>query len=167
MALHPPSEAIEFAGFVLFHCASIADGNRDSKLVCPFAVIADEQGRRVVNFESETQEEAVAKGWASLPDSQRRQEWWAFGREGLYRTKEGAKDVLLVTVWTPKMKEPASVMQRFARGLEQEIYLVGSPDLLLHGPEGAEPVANWDQESLERGIASHPKGGKWPTWCQQ
>jgi hypothetical protein len=167
MASLPPSEAIEFAGFVLLHCAAIADGNRGGELICPFAVLADERGRRVVDFESETQEGAVAKGWASLSDSRSRLEWWAFGREGMYRTVGEATDVLLVSVWTPQMTEPASVMQRFVRGPEQELYLVGSPELLVHGPEGAEPAEEWDHESLHRGLSSHPKGERWSTWRSQ
>jgi hypothetical protein len=46
----PPSEVMEFAGFVLAHCAAIADANRSGELICPFAVLSDGSGRRVVDF---------------------------------------------------------------------------------------------------------------------
>jgi len=163
----PSPEVIEFAGFVLLHCGAVADGNRGGELICPYAVIADAAGKRVIDFESETQEEAVSKGWASLSDSRQKGEWWAFGREGLYREPDQSTDVLLVSVWAPGMPDVASVIQRFARGPSQELYLLGSPELLIHGSDGAEPVDEWDREALQRGIVSHPRGALWSGWCPQ
>ena len=166
MATLPSSEILELAGFVLLHCALIADSNRNGELICPFAVIVDASGRRLVDFESETQEEAVAKGWESLSESRGKSEWWSFGREGLIRDKGEATDVLTVSFWAPNMQEAASLIQRFARSHEQELYLLGGTDLLVHGPQGAELVEEWDRQALNRGIASHPKGNRWPHWLR-
>jgi hypothetical protein len=161
-----PSEAIEYAGFVLLHCAAIADGNEEGELICPFAVISDSDGRRVVNFESETQEEAVEKGWSSLGESKEKREWWAFGREGLFRAEGKAVDVLLVSVWVPGMNESATISQSFARA-DGSLYLFGNPELFVGGRNGAESVSSWDMAALMRGIKSHPRGSKWIEWCQQ
>ena len=163
----PSSATIEFAGFVLMHCAALADANREGELICPFAVVAEGKDRRVIDFESETQEEAVAKGWASLADSRSRQECWAFGREGLYREGQQTTDVLIVSAWTPTMPEPASLMQRFARGPKQELYLIGPTDLLLHAPNGTVRQEEWDRDSLSGGIASHPRGQLWNSFQPQ
>jgi hypothetical protein len=164
---HPSSQALQFAGFVLLHCGAIADDNRGGELICPFAVLWDNDGRRVVHFESETQEEAVQCGWSSLAASQERAEWWAFGREGLIRTEGQALDVLLVSVWTPEQDEPFTITQGFARANDASLYLVGPPDLLIGGRNGAESVSEWDREILLQGIRSHPQGAKWSSWLPQ
>lgn len=167
MSTLPRPEVIEYAGFVLAHCAVVADDHREGELICPFSVLADSHGHRVVDFESATQEEAVEKGWSSLDASRRKGEWWAFGREGLYRTGESAVDVLLVSVWAPGMDKPATLSQSFARTDDGALYLLGDPVLFLGGREGAESVSEWDTEALIRGIQSHPKGDRWATWSQQ
>ena len=163
-----PPEAIEYAGFVLLHCAVIADANRDGELICPFAVITDDNGRHVVDFESDTQEEGVSKGWASLAEAKSQQVWWAFGREGIDRSADGSGiDVIMVTVWTPHMTRHNTVLQRFGRTDDEAIYLIGEPDVVEHGEEFAESVGHWDRAALDRGIASHPKGARWSRWRPQ
>lgn len=163
-----PNQAVEFAGFVLAHCAAIADSNRAGELICPFAVVENDDGRQLVNFESETQEEAVSKGWASLGEAKSNAVSWAFGREGLYREPGGsAVDILTVTVWMPGMSEHYSVSQRFGRREDQAIYLIGTAELLKHEGDSAEPVEHWNEKALEHGIAKHPKGFKWSEWRGQ
>jgi hypothetical protein len=162
-----PDKAIEYAGFVLTHCAAIADANRGVELICPFAVITSSNGREVLDFESETQEEAVSKGWASFAEAKRRRDWWAFGREGIYRDPDGtASDVLTVTVWTPQMKFHHSFTQRFGRRPDQGICLFGGTELVKHAGEYAEPVERWSQSALLRGINSHPQGARWQEWSR-
>ena len=160
-----PDEAIEYAGLVIAHCAAVADANREGELICPFAVITDTEGRRIVDFESETQEEAVAKGWASLPQAKAEKVWWAFGREGIHREPDGkGTDVLAVTVWIPGMKYHHSFTQRFGRRPDQSLYLIGSTEALKHEAEYAEALPSWNEEALARGIGSHPKGTQWSRW---
>ncbi|KQV54061.1 hypothetical protein [Duganella sp. Root336D2] len=162
------NEALELAGFVLVHCAAIADANRAGELICPFAVLEGDDGRQVVDFESETQEEAVSKGWASLGEAKSNNVSWAFGREGLYREPDGnAVDVLTVSVWMSGMKEHYSVLQRFGRREDQAIYFIGAPELLKHKGESAEPVERWNEKAIERGVVNHPKGSMWPQWRTQ
>lgn len=160
-----PDEALELAGFVLAHCAAICDANREGELICPFAVLEGDEGKQVIDFESETQEEAVSKGWASLGEAKSNNVSWAFGREGLYRAPDGvAVDVLTVSVWKSGMKEHYSVLQRFGRRENQAIYLIGAPDLFRHKGEFAEPVERWNEKAIARGVANHPKGSMWPEW---
>jgi hypothetical protein len=162
-----PDKAIEYGGFVMAHCAAIADANREGELICPFAVITSSTGREVLNFESETQEEAVSKGWASYAEAKRTGVWWAFGREGIYRDAEGkGTDVLTVTVWIPQMKFHHSFTQQFERRPDHGIRLVGTTGLLKHEGEYAEPVERWKQSALLRGIESHPQGGRWREWSR-
>ena len=163
-----PDEALEYAGLVLIHCAVIADSHREGELICPFAVLNDGDGRRIVDFESETQEEAVSKGWASLADAKSRSVAWAFGREGIYRDSDGkGTDVITVTFWLPGMTTHYSVQQLFGRAHDQGLYLLGEPTLLEHGDDLAELVTDWSEAALASGIASHPKGPRWSSWRPQ
>lgn len=160
-----PDEALEFAGFVLVHCALIADSNRDGELICPFAILEGDDGTQVVDFESETQQEAVSKGWASLAEAQSKKVSWGFGREGIYREPDGnGTDALTVTVWISGMQDHYSVVQRFGRRQDQALYLIGAPDVLMHEGNHAEPVQRWNAEALERGVAQHRKGTRWSAW---
>lgn len=161
-----PNAALEFAGFILAHCAAIADANRAGELICPFVVLEGDEGRQVIDFESETQEEAVSNGWASLDEAKSKKVAWAFGREGLYREPDGkAIDVLIVTVWMPGMSEHYSVLQRFERRESQAIYLFGTSELLMHTGETSEPVERWNKKAIMHGIANHPQSAMWSEWC--
>jgi hypothetical protein len=143
---------------------NIADANRDGELICPFAVI-EKDGTQVINFESETQEEAVSKGWASFEEAQSENFPWAYGREGIFRGPDGeGTDVLTVTVWIPNMKNQYSVVQRFGRGKDQAIFLIEAPELLVHKENSAELVEGWDVRAWGRGIGQHPKGPMWVVW---
>lgn len=160
-----PPEALEYAGFVLAHCAAVADAHREGELICPFAVVTGRDGRHVIDFESETQQEAVAKGWASLGEAKSANVAWAFGREGIDREPDGqGTDVLTVSVWVPRMRHHASITQRFGRDSDRAFHLIGEPELLDHKTEVAERVARWDRAALARGIASHPQGAMWAAW---
>lgn len=160
-----PDDALEYAGFVLAHCAAIADSNRSGELICPFAVLTGSSGREIVNFESESQAEAVEKGWESLSDAKAKNVWWAFGREGINRSADGTgRDVLTVTVWLPHMTAHISVQQLFTRGPEQEFHLIDDSELLIHGADVASPDEKWDRTLVARGIASHPQGSRWSEW---
>lgn len=162
-----PDGAVEFAGFVLAHCAAIADSNRAGELICPFAVLRKSGRQEVIDFESEAQAEAVEKAWKSLPAAQATKTGWALGREGIFRGSDSAEDVLTVSAWLPAMKELISVLQRFGRGQEQELVLHGEPELLLHSADGATEVQIWSRTALSRGIESHPQGTRWPEWRAQ
>lgn len=166
--VHISPEAMELAGFVLLHCAAIADANREGELICPFAVLPGPEGNDVIDFESPSQEEAVAKGWASLDEAKAANVAWAFGREGLLRDADGsATDVLTVTVWLPDMDCHYSVSQWFGRTQDQAIYLIGKPRLLRHAESIADMIDCPIDEALERGMAKHPRGYLWTGWRHQ
>ena len=162
-----PRQAVEFAGFVLMHCALIADANRAGELVCPFAVVEADGERLVIDFEAETQEAAIEQGWASLEHWKPTANGWALGREGLYRMGEHAVDAMAVTVWVPQMAMPASALQKFGRDADQALYLIGAPELIVHVSPSAHHGVDWDRADLLKGIALHPHGARWAGWQPQ
>ncbi len=162
-----PTQAVTFAGFVLMHCALIADANRGGELVCPFAVVEADGDRLVIDVEADTQEAAIEKGRASLEHWKPSANGWAFAREGLYQSGESGVDVMVVTVWVPGMDVPASVIQKFGRDGEHALYLIGAPELIVHASSTAQLVAGWERADLFKGIALHPHGERWIQWQPQ
>ena len=144
----------------MMQAASIASVLGEEELICPFAVISKGPDRQSVAFESETQDEAVSKGWASLEEWKGEIDLWAFAREGLVATPEGKVDVLVVAAWGPMMNEPVVFTQRFLPSTKGGFALLGPIEIQDL------PVAELDRvaEAFSAGIAEHPKGGKWFEW---
>jgi hypothetical protein len=84
---------------------SIASVLKNGELVCPFAVITKGDDRQSIEFEAQSQDEAVSEGWASLEKYKDHLDLWAFAREGLINGPNGKEDVLLVAAWTHGMPE--------------------------------------------------------------
>jgi hypothetical protein len=162
-----PRQAVEFAGFVLMHCALIADNNRDGTLVCPFAVVEADGERLVFDFEADTQEAAIEQGWASLGNWTPRANGWALGRESVYHSGASEVDAMVITVWVRGMDVPASTIQKFGRDSERALYLIGAPELIVHASAAAQLVTGWERADLLRGIALHPHGRRWAQWQPQ
>jgi hypothetical protein len=125
-----------------------------------FAVVSKGSDRQSVAFESETQDEAVSKGWASLDEWKGQIDLWAFAREGLRATPEGKVDVLVVAAWGPTMTEPVIFTQRFLPSTKGGFALLGRIEIQDLPPAELDRVAG----AFAAGIAEHPKGGRWFEW---
>lgn len=166
--MFPPSDAIEFGGFVLAHCAAIAATNEPGDLICPFAIVTKGENRQVIDFESETQQEAIAKGWASLDEWRDSIDLWGFGREGLLSDGSSQKvDVLSVSVWKPGMSEAINMFQRFSPPSAGAFYLFGPTEFSINGQAADQSSESQLQNWLMTGILRHPHGGKWSGWVRQ
>jgi hypothetical protein len=151
--------AAKHAGRVMAHAAAIASVSRPGELICPFVVVTEGENRRSIEFESETQDQAVDRAWSSLEEYRDHVDLWAMAREGLIAGETGKDDVLVVAAWAPEMSDAVVFTQRF-RPNAQGFAIVGP---LMIGKElGAEAqlVAQWFSD----GIAEHPKGKHWATW---
>jgi hypothetical protein len=155
-----PDEVARHAGLTMMQAASIASVLGAQELICPFAVVAKGSDRQSVEFESETQDEAVSKGWASLDEWKGQIDLWAFAREGLVATSEGKVDVLVVAAWGPLMSEPALFTQRFLPNTKGGFALIGPIEIQDLPQAELDRVA----EAFSAGIAEHPKAGRWFEW---
>jgi hypothetical protein len=167
-----PEDAAEFAGLVLAHCASIASSLEPGQLICPFAVVQTDDGRTAVDFPSDTQQEALTKGWAHLDSSKEFASYWALGREE-YINENGTKvDALAVSVWKPGMPHPVHFLQRFLPVASGAFRLFGALEMAIDRPGQSGHVllqGAWRgifESHLRSGIASHPKGGHWIEWSK-
>jgi hypothetical protein len=157
-----PDDVVTHAGLVLAHAAAIASVLEPGELICPFAVLTKGENRQSIEFEAETQDEAVALGWESLEKYKEHFDIWAFAREGLVRSANGKENVLVVASWTHGMSEPALFSQGFSPVAKGRFCLIGP--LIVQ----AQPAAELPRlcELLHAGIAKHPKGHLWPAWSE-
>lgn len=161
------ASVFRFGGFVLAHAALIASNQDKGELICPFAVVAKDDNRQLIDFEAATQEEAVAKGKASLDEYREHVDFWSFAREGLYSVidQPGPKtDVLLVSAWAPGMIDTIEIMQQFVPSYPGPFVLLGEPDIFIDGKVQREEAATSVRSLVSEGIKQHPKGNRWATW---
>ena len=149
------------------HCVAIAAACAEDELICPFSVVGNADSYRVTDFEADTQEEAIKRGWASLDQSRLSREPWIFGREGTRRTEKGVVDMLIVSAWVPGMFDPVTVLQPFARMSDRSLYFLQGPELFVGGRYDSETIEDWDSIALMRGVRSHPRGAQWSMYCPQ
>lgn len=154
-----PEAAAKHAGLVMAHAAAIASVLEPGELICPFVVVTKGENRQSIEFEAETQDQAVDRAWSSLAEYRDYIDLWAMAREGLIAGRDGKDDVLVVAAWAPEMSDAVVFTQRFrpkARGFA----IIGP--LMMEREIGTEAqlVAEWFSE----GIAQHPKGEYWEVW---
>jgi hypothetical protein len=165
--LSPSESAARFGGFVLAHAALIASQLSDDELICPFAVVTKDDRRQVIDFEADTQTEAVERGKASLTDLQGQVDSWAFAREGLWPRPDYPKriDVLLVSSWVPGMDKPLILIQAFTPAKTGNFSVFGPLEIIQDGQSVAPELQNLLASAVQQGIAS--RNVPWASWLAQ
>lgn len=155
---------LHLAGFALAHAAWSVSDLPQGELLCPLAFVQSDEGRELVRFEADTQEQAIANAMSTLEKEKARGKSWAFVREGLLRRDEEKIDVLLTSVWAPGMPDPLHLAQPFEPFAKRgKFRLLGELQLLdVEGPiEGRETI----RQIVRQGILQHPKVGRlWVKW---
>lgn len=165
-ALSPVEIAARFGGFVMAHAALVASDLEEGELVCPFAVIEQAGKRKVMNFEADTQDQAVAQGRASLQQLEAGTTAWAFAHEGLMSTPgaDTQQDVLLVSAWAPGIEEPLLLIQAFNPAPNGGFALVGELEIEVDGSAPAPHVQAVLQAEAMIGVGMHPRNVPWEAW---
>jgi hypothetical protein len=164
-----PHSALSLAGFVLAHAAWSVSDTADDELLCPLAVVEQPNGdRRLLRFEADTQEEAIAAGKAAMRQASRDAAAWAFAREGAWRP-DGAgepQDVVTVDFWARGMSGPGTLLQAFERYTRAGRFRVlGRAVLVADGQVVEADVARSTLDAIEAGVVTHPNVAElWPTW---
>lgn len=157
--------AIHLAGFVLSHAAWSISDLPNGELLVPLAITESGGTRKLLRFEAETQEEAIAEGKKYLAEQQAAFSAWAFAREGQVDTGNGYLDVLSVDAWAEGLQQPIIFVQPFQPFSSGTFKLLGSAVPVVGGamlsPTESEPYLT----ILYRGISSHSQAAElWPSW---
>lgn len=161
-----PEPAGLLAGFVLAHAVWNVSDLPEGALLVPLAVVEVGSERRLMRFEAENQERAIAEGKSAMRDAMATADAWAFARDGLIDRRGQKVDVLSVDFWATGMAKPATLVQeyqppaRFGR-----FHLLGDPVLVLEGAAQAPAAASDVLDRVRTGIRSHAKvAGLWDSW---
>ena len=160
------SDPILLLGFTLAHAAwSIAEAE-GQELLCPLAFIERDGNLDLLRFESETQEDAIAKGKDYINIYKENAIVSSFAREGLLTEQNREFDVLLVECWAKHQIERYEVIQKFTPNKgKAKFRLLGEPIILIDGLIQIEETANKLKEKLEQGIQSHSEVAHlWGQW---
>jgi hypothetical protein len=161
-----PEAAVLLAGFVLAHAAWSASDLPEGVLLVPLAVVEVDGERRLLRFEAETQEQAIAQGKLAMQKAMATADAWAFARDGLFDRGEDKVDVLSVDLWAKGMLKPVTLVQQYQPfAAAGKFRIVGDPIVVMEGVAQAPPVVADLLEAVQRGIRSHSKVVKlWDSW---
>lgn len=164
-----PDRALSLAGFVLAHAAwSLSDCEEDD-LLCPLAIVEQQDGaRRLMRFEADTQEAAIIAGKAAMRDASASSAAWAFAREGAWRAmgREEAPDVLAIDLWAGGMAGTATFIQPFERASRGARFrIAGAPMFVLGDRVLERDTAATIVEAIVAAVSTHTMvADLWPTW---
>ncbi len=157
-------ETLHLAGFALAHAAWSVSDLPEGDLLCPLAFVEEPNERKLLRFEAESQEQAIAHALATLEEKQSLGKAWAFAREGFTRKGNDKVDVLLIQVWAPGMTEPLFLSQPFEPFARRgKFRVMGKLEIInvAGSAEGHETIT----EIVREGIFQHPKVATlWRQW---
>jgi len=154
------------AGYVLAHSAySISDVPK-GELLCPLAIIESSDGQRLIRFEADTQEEAIANAKEELEKLKSTSVAWAFGRESIIRDDNGnPRDFITVSAWSEGMEVEVYMLQQFKPyHIDKEFKLIGEIQIAIDGQLLEQSQAKKLIEIVNSGVEQHPQFIAWQKW---
>jgi hypothetical protein len=164
------TNSLYLAGFTLAHAVWSVSDTAIDELLCPLAVVAEGDDRRMLRFEAESQERAIQVGKVSMGEWQSAGITFAFAREGQWRLAgpdTEAEDVLTVDFWASGMEAPQAVLQPFRRGDAARAFRIAPrPLLVLEDRIIPDQDARAAIDVILEGVQSHPAVATlWLTWA--
>ena len=154
----------QILGFIMAHSAAIGDSLAEHELMVPYAITINNGKRESMEFEAETQQQAVNAAEKKLLELSRSVEAWSYSQDGLVTLDNGEKqDVFFFKVWAEGMSEPLQAYQMYKK---HPFKLIGNIQILNYSESG---LLTKEQEQfsagINQGIESLPTGSKkWALW---
>lgn len=160
-----PEPLLKLAGFVFAHATWCLSDLPQGDLLVPLAIVEMSGQRQLWRFEADTQDQAIAKGKATLAQRENMLDAWAFAREGRIEVADGDGDVLTVEAKASGMVASVVFVQRFQPFAKGVFKLIGQPMVVMGGRAIAPAEAAPLLVQLNQGIQSHDKAAElWPKW---
>ena len=156
----------QILGFIMAHSAAIGDSLEQHQLMVPYAITVNNGKRESIEFEAETQQQAVNAAEKKLSELSKSVEAWSYSHDGLVTLDSGEKqDVFLFKVWVKGMSEPLQAYQMYRK---YPFKLLGNIQIQNYSESG---LLAKEQEKfitgINEGIESHPTGSKkWESWFE-
>jgi hypothetical protein len=153
----------ELVGFTLGHALWNTCDFEEGEMLCPLAFIETEEGRELLRFEAESQEEAIENAYQNLSEKEGLTSW-ALAREGVLNSASGRVEVILVDAWTGGMESPVVFAQQYEPNTGGAFALLGPPLVIENGTLKSEGVEH-TLAALKRGVQAHEKAAElWESW---
>jgi hypothetical protein len=154
----------QLLGFIMAHSALIVSSLGDGELLVPYIIVETEAGRDVLNFEAESQQQAVNLALARLSTLTQEVDAWSYSQDSLVTLDDGTKqDALFFKVWVRGMSEPLEVYQMYATAPFKRVGNIRVLDFSQSGLDVSDTEAFI--RGVDQGIEMHPTAGdKWESW---
>ena len=154
----------QLLGFTLAHSASVVEPLQVNEAMVPYAITFKDDEQDLVNFEADTQQEAVNKAEQQLAEFVNSKDAWAYSQEGVLGEGDDEVSVLYFKVWLKGMKLPLEAYQAFSKA---PLKLLGNIQIQNYVATGMQEA---ETESfiagLNQGVDIHPTAGsRWDEWC--
>lgn len=154
----------QILGFIMAHSAAIGDSLAEHELMVPYVITIDNGKRESIEFEAETQQQAVIAAEKKISELSQSVEAWSYSQDGLVTLDNGEKqDVFFFKIWVKGMSEPLQAYQMYRK---HPFKLIGNIQILNYFESGL--LANEQEHfslGINEGIESHPTGSKkWESW---
>lgn len=154
----------QLLGFTLAHSASVVEPLQVNEAMVPYAITFKDDEQDLVNFEADTQQEAVDKAEQQLAEFVNSKDAWAYSQEGVLGDGEQEVSVLYFKVWLNGMKAPLEAYQAFSKA---PLKLLGNIQIQNYVNTGLlEAETDNFIAGLNQGVDIHPTAGaRWDEWC--
>jgi hypothetical protein len=160
-----PETLVNLAGFALAHAAWSVSDLPQGELLVPLGVLDKGAVKELHRYEADSQEEAIAKGKASLDEIDESVVQWAFAREGQIKNGDGYVDVISVEAKSRGQTSSLIFVQPFTPFESGRFRLLGPPAVVVDHVVVPDADAAPLLDALYAGIHSHSKVAElWSEW---
>ncbi|QSX33544.1 hypothetical protein JYB87_17840 [Shewanella avicenniae] len=153
----------QLLGFTLAHSASVVETLQADEVMVPYAITIKEEQQELVNFEAETQEQAIQQAESKLAEFSETVDAWCYGQEGAINQDDNTINVLYFKVWVKGMTAALEAYQPIQKSpfkLLSNIQIQNFAEAGLDEAEGENFIAG-----LNQGVDIHPAtASRWDSW---
>lgn len=156
----------QLLGFTLAHSASVVDTLTAEQAMVPYAITFQNDEQSLINFEADTQQQAVAQAQAQLEQLSQTADAWTYSQEGVINDEQQQVSVLYFKVWLKGMTVALEAYQAYSKA---PFKLLGNIQVQNFNETGMQPSETETFiAGLNQGVDIHPTAAThWDSWCSE
>lgn len=156
----------QLLGFTLAHSASVVDTLTADQAMVPYAITFQNEEQSLINFEAETQQQAVAQAEQQLTQLSETADAWTYSQEGVISDESQQMSVLYFKVWLKGMNVALEAYQTYRKAPFKLLGNIQVQNFNDTGMQQAETDAF--VAGLNQGVDIHPSAAShWDNWCSE
>ncbi len=156
----------QLLGFTLAHSASVVDTLAADQAMVPYAITFQGEEQSLVNFEADTQQQAVAQAQEQLAQFTQTADAWTYSQEGVINNEQQQVSVLYFKVWLKGMHVALEAYQAYSKA---PFKLLGNVQVQNFNETGMQQSAtDVFVAGINQGVDIHPTAAAhWDNWCSE